>query len=106
MTPDAQHNSSPPSLLLIDDDKDIHVLLRQRLRSEGIEIISSENGIDGLRRAREIQPDLILLDLNIPIMDGFEVLRELKDDSETRNIPVVFISGSHNGRSRHAPRLP
>ncbi|MFG0256282.1 MAG: diguanylate cyclase [Phycisphaerales bacterium JB043] len=96
-------NESPnsvPTILLIDDDKDVHVFLKLRLQAENIDLHSAENGIDGIRRAHELQPDLILLDLNMPIMDGFEVLRELKDDPKLFDIPVIFFSGSDSAEDK------
>ncbi|MHC4976197.1 MAG: diguanylate cyclase [Planctomycetota bacterium] len=96
-----QHTSNKaPVILLIDDDKDVHMFLKLRLQAENIELHSAENGIDGIRRAGELMPDLILLDLNMPIMDGFEVLRELKDDPELFSIPVIFFSGSDSAEDK------
>ena len=85
---------SPNRLLLIDDSEDVHVLLRHRMKSEGIEVISADNGFDGLQQALTAQPSIILLDIDMPLMDGFEVLRALKDNSETSQIPVILLSGS------------
>lgn len=89
-----------PKLLLIDDSQDIHMLIRQRLRSEGIEVISAENGVDGLRLAGEESPSLILLDLSMPVMDGFEVLRSLKDDPATSQIPIIVLSGRDDAEDK------
>jgi diguanylate cyclase (GGDEF)-like protein len=100
MTENRQYNSKTSNILLIDDDKDVHQFLRKRLQSESIVLHSAENGIDGIRHAHDIDPDIILLDLNMPIMDGFEVLRELKDDPDLFNIPVIVFSGSDSAEDK------
>lgn len=81
-------------MLLIDDSVEIHRLLSVRLRSENIRLEAVDNAVEGLRLAKSKKPTLILLDLDMPVMDGFEALRALKDDPETTNIPVIVISGS------------
>lgn len=83
-----------PTVLLIDDAPDIHRLLAVRLKSEDVELIAVGAGEAGIARAREERPALILLDLNMPGMDGFAVLRALKDDASTMDIPVIVISAS------------
>lgn len=80
-------------VLVVDDSPDVHRLLKARLRSEGVELAHAENGREGIRLAREIAPAAILLDLDMPVMDGFEVLRGLKDDARTLEIPVIILSG-------------
>ncbi|MBL1216129.1 MAG: diguanylate cyclase [Planctomycetes bacterium] len=82
------------TILVIDDSVDIHRLLKIRLRDQNVAISSSSSGQDGIERARELLPDLILLDIDMPGMSGFEVLAELKHDPLTVEIPVIFLSGS------------
>jgi two-component system cell cycle response regulator len=84
----------PPTVLIIDDSADIHALLEVRLRPEGLTLVSERDAAAGVRRARAIGPDLILLDLLMPAASGFDVCRELKSHPETANIPVIFLSGS------------
>lgn len=85
-----------PVALLIDDSPDVHRLLAMRLRSEGLEVASATSGPEGIRAATENQPAVVLLDVDMPGMDGFEVLRALKDTEETLNIPVIMLSGLHS----------
>lgn len=85
---------SQPVLLLIDDSPSIHRLLGFKLKKEGLEFITAFSGVEGLEIARRQPPSLILLDLNMPEMDGFQVLRELKNDPRTIQIPVIVLSGS------------
>ena len=81
-------------VLVIDDSPDIHAILRPRLAREGLAIVSAMSGPEGLHIARQQRPALILLDLDMPGMDGFEALRLLMDDELTHSIPVIVISGS------------
>ena len=83
-------------ILVIDDSADIHRLLKIRLRDINASIISAFDGREGLAMARVEQPDLILLDIDMPGMGGFETLQMLKTDPNTVAIPVIFLSGSGN----------
>lgn len=81
-------------LLLIDDAPSIHRLLGFKLKNEGVEFLAAFGGQEGIDLAISNQPSLILLDLNMPEMDGFETLHALKENPETINIPVIVLSGS------------
>ncbi|MEO0512312.1 MAG: diguanylate cyclase [Planctomycetota bacterium] len=92
MTATPETSEQRPTLLVVDDSADVHRLLHARLRREELDLISAHTGEEGLSKARENQPGLVLLDLDMPGMDGFEVLREFKDDQETVHIPVIVLS--------------
>ncbi|MEX2283235.1 MAG: response regulator [Gemmatimonadota bacterium] len=79
-------------VLVIDDDADSRVLMTQMLQDAGYEVIAANAGIQGLRMAREFRPRAILLDLMMPGMSGFDVLKELKADADLCHIPVVVVS--------------
>jgi len=79
-------------VLVVDDSAEAVEMLSDALKQGGYRVITAHNGMDGLRRARELQPDLITLDLMMPGMDGWTVLRALKDEPDTRDIPVVIVS--------------
>ncbi|MCK5036568.1 MAG: diguanylate cyclase [Candidatus Sabulitectum sp.] len=81
-------------VLIIDDDVDSLAIARLRLEKDGYIIHSAENGADGLEKARAENPDLILLDVQMPGKSGYEVCEELKSDSELCNIPVIFLSAA------------
>ncbi len=87
------HHDHSPVVLLIDDSEFVHRLLKARLKTESIHIVSEFDGRSGINRAIADLPSLILLDLDMPGMDGFETLRELKEDPVTRNTPVIILSG-------------
>ena len=80
------------TLLVVDDEKANLKVLAHILISEYI-IYTATNGADAIEKANEYMPDLILLDIHMPDMDGYEVLAALKSSDKTRNIPVIFITG-------------
>jgi Amt family ammonium transporter len=80
------------TLLIIDDDKAVHESMGEAFKNEGYRVISAFGGQQGLRYAREYQPDVITLDIVMPDVDGWTVLRSLKSDSALQDIPVLLIS--------------
>ncbi len=88
----ARAEAGVPTVLIVDDDADARELSARVLRAEGCHVLEAAGGDEGLRLARERLPDLIVLDLVMPGMDGWEVLSVLKDNEETRDIPVVLQS--------------
>ena len=84
----------PFKLLLIDDCESVHGLLKVRLRGEEIEIQSALNGESGIALATTWKPDLILLDVDMPNVDGFETCKRLKADTETMQATIIFLSAS------------
>jgi formate hydrogenlyase transcriptional activator len=88
-----QPGNKQGSLLLVDDDLSALQIMETFLVREGYEVRCALDGHTALMFAREDPPELILLDIRLPDMDGFEVCRRLKEDQETRDIPVIFISG-------------
>lgn len=93
-------DESHPLVLVIDDSQDVHRLLKARLRHEELLLRGAVNGHEGLEAARAAAPAIILLDLDMPDMDGFEVLRRLKDDPATLNIPVIVLSGLQSAQDK------
>jgi CheY-like chemotaxis protein len=81
-----------PKILYIEDNEDNVYMLSRRLERRGYSVIIAENGAVGLDRAKVEQPDLILMDLSLPVMDGWEAARRLKDMPETRGIPIIALS--------------
>lgn len=99
----AQHpDTTTPTVLLIDDSQFVHRLLDARLRSESISLVGASDGKAGVEAAIEVSPALILLDLDMPVMDGFETLRTLKEDPRTRDIPVIVLSGLNSSQDKVA----
>lgn len=77
---------------LIDDDTNIRDIYQRKFLQSGFDIVSAKDGEEGLRAIRANHPDIILLDLQMPVMGGMEVLKELKKDEELVKIPVVILS--------------
>ena len=80
------------SILIIEDDKDIVEMLSFHLKKNNYTILYSYNGEDGLTKARENNPDLILLDLMLPGIHGLDVCRIIKSDQKTKNIPIIMLT--------------
>jgi CheY-like chemotaxis protein len=79
-------------ILFIEDEPDQIMVVKIRLEADGFEFISATNGEDGLKEAQSEKPDLILLDIIMPKMDGYEVCKRLKADPKTKAIPVIVIT--------------
>lgn len=79
-------------VLLVDDDALLLRMYEEKLKHEGFEVETALSGEEGLRKARSSKPNLILLDILMPSMDGFQVLEKLKADPETKEIPVIFLT--------------
>lgn len=84
--------ASNKTILLIEDEPEFRMALRMRLETNGYEVIEAEDGAMGLDMARNKNPDLIMLDIMLPKMDGFKVARLLKFDEKHRHIPIIMLS--------------
>ena len=84
------HN--PPLILIVDDKQTNREILRTRLQAEGYQLVEAEDGEVALSMARQHRPDLILLDVLMPKIDGFEVCRRLKSDTDLPFIPIVLVT--------------
>ncbi len=80
------------TLLIIEDNEQNSYMMRFLLEKHGFNVILTENGFDGIRAAREKQPDAILLDIQLPEMDGYAVAGRLKKDSATECIPIIAVT--------------
>ena len=81
-----------PLILIVDDDRSVHMTLTPVLAGAGFEIHSAYSGEEGLRMARSFQPRIVILDVIMPKMDGFEVLKRLKANARTAAIPVIMLT--------------
>jgi DNA-binding response OmpR family regulator len=84
--------ATKPKILCIEDDREMVDLLRLILEPKGFDFVSAEGGREGLDKVRAERPDLILLDLMMPDIDGWEVYRQLMADDELGNIPVIVVT--------------
>jgi len=84
-----------PRILIVDDEPDLLTVLRFGLEAAGFEVVQASDGEQGLALARQVMPDLMILDLMLPRMDGYKVCRALKYDDRYKHIPVFILSARH-----------
>jgi DNA-binding response OmpR family regulator len=87
-------------VLVIDDEAPIRLLCRVNLEAEGMQVLEAADGPSGLEKARAETPDVVLLDVMMPGLDGWRVAEELLDDERTRRIPIVFLTARAELRDR------
>ena len=90
----------PTRVLVIDDEEPIRLLCRVNLEAEGMAVLEAADGLTGLELARSKTPDVILLDVMMPGLDGWSVAEELLDDPITEDIPIVFLTARAEVRDR------
>jgi len=86
------HGPTAKRILIVDDQPDIRLMCRVNLRLEGYEVIEAVDGETGLAAIRELHPDLVLLDVMMPGVDGWQVLDQVKADEALRDIPVILLT--------------
>ena len=79
-------------ILVVDDNRNVCDLVAAKLKERGFEVVIAANGLEALELTRRDRPDLVLLDIMLPWLNGFEVARVLKADAATRHIPIVFLT--------------
>ena len=79
-------------ILIVEDEKAVATILNRKLSKEGFDIILATDGKEGLKKALSEKPDLILLDIVLPIMDGLTMLKKLRQNSKGKNIPVIILT--------------
>lgn len=87
-------------ILLVEDNQDISFLMTARLDMSGFDVAKAIDGEEALQRVRDNRPDLILMDLMIPKIDGFDVTRMIKNDQTTRSVPIIVISALNQQTDR------
>ncbi|TIS49149.1 response regulator [Mesorhizobium sp.] len=88
----------PPRILAVDDTPENLEILRMRLEANGYEVVTAADGEEGLAKARQLEPDLILLDIMMPKLDGISVVRMLKQDDALRSTPVILVTAKADTR--------
>jgi len=92
-----------PLILVVDDFEDSRAMYAEYLGHAGYRVIQAENGLEAVEKAREAQPAVVVMDLSLPVMDGWEATRMLKQDPRTKDMRVVVLSGhALAGHSRSA----
>ncbi|HKK26331.1 MAG TPA: response regulator transcription factor [Gracilimonas sp.] len=80
------------TILVVDDEKDLLDLIEYNLKKEGFNVLKAENGEEGIERAKEFHPDLVLMDIMMPKMDGMEAVEKMRKDDELKSIPIIFLT--------------
>ena len=80
------------TILVVEDQADNRKILRDLLTSSGFEVVEAVNGLEGLRLAQSCNPDLILMDIQLPGIDGYEATRRIKADSNLKDIPIIVVT--------------
>ena len=88
----SKNQGSAKRVLIIEDDRFLRELIARKLTDEGFDTLEAGEGEEGLKRVKEEKPDLVLLDLILPSIDGFEVLSRMKRDPKLASIPVIILS--------------
>ena len=94
--------SSPTTVLIVEDDPDVRTVTKLLLEQEGCSVIEAGDGLEAVHIAVVRSLDLILMDINMPIMDGIEATRQLRQDDRTRAVPIVIVSADTDERLRKA----
>lgn len=87
-------SDTKPLILLADDEEDIKTILSMYLENSGYDVETAYDGLDAMERIKERKPDLILMDIMMPVLDGIEVTRQIKEQEEFRDIPVVMLTAA------------
>jgi DNA-binding response OmpR family regulator len=93
-------NDGVTRVLVIDDEAPIRLLCRVNLEAEGMDVLEAADGTTGLDLARDQQPDVVLLDVMMPGLDGWRVAEEMLEDDRTRGIPIIFLTARAEFRDR------
>src|SRR4051794_26688995 len=96
--------TNPVKVLVIDDDQSMRELLKLHLGNNGYNVLAAEDAVAGGHLVLQERPDLLIVDVEMPYMNGYEFVAALKSDPETRDIPVVFLTAAENVAD-HAHRL-
>ncbi len=83
----------PHKVLIVDDFEDNRTMYAEFLRYSGLEVVEAKDGAEAIEKARTEMPDLVVMDLSLPVIDGWEATRRIKHDPRTRDIPIVALTG-------------
>lgn len=83
----------PHKVLIVDDFEDNRAMYAEFLRYSGLEVVEAKDGAEAVEKARTEMPDLVVMDLSLPVIDGWEATRRIKHDPSTRDIPIVALTG-------------
>jgi len=93
---------APRKILLVDDSETVLLMERMILKKEPYQLITAKNGMEGVEKALEIKPDLILMDVVMPEMNGFDAVKWLRQSDTTRSVPIVMVTTQAEAESMEA----
>jgi len=93
-------STAKPVIMVVEDDPDLNKILAIQLNSEGFEAVVADNGADAYRLIQDMRPDCIILDLMMPVMDGFSFLKRIRSLNHTVDVPVLILSASQDNRHK------
>jgi len=96
----AMSEVAKPRILVVEDDPDLRTILKLQLASRGFEITEAENGAEGFRAIQAEVPDCVILDLMMPVMDGFGFLKRVRSIMNTKDVPILILTASEDERNR------
>ena len=88
-------NMEQKSILIVDDQAFIRHILGAELKRAGFQVFFAENGKEALQSVQEFKPSLVLLDIMMPVMDGYETCKKLRENQSSSNIPIIFLSANN-----------
>ena len=89
-----------PRILVVEDDPDLRRILKLQLESQNYEVHEAENGAEGFKAIQKETPDCVILDLMMPVMDGFGFLKRVRSIMDTREVPIIILTASEDERNR------
>jgi DNA-binding response OmpR family regulator len=89
-----------PKILVVDDESDVVSFIERTLKTEGFDVVTAYDGIGALDLVDSEKPDLVLLDIMMPMMSGYEVCEQIKANPQTQDIPVICVSSAHTPDAR------
>jgi DNA-binding response OmpR family regulator len=87
-------------ILVVDDEQEVVRAVQMSLEKVGFEVLTAQNGLQALAQVNTELPDLVVMDINMPVMNGFEAVQQLKADAATAHIPIVMLTSDQSGGSR------
>ena len=100
----AQGETSGPLVLVVEDYEDTRVMMRRQLELGGFRVVEASDGREAVERARNERPAVILMDLNMPVLDGFTAALRIRERAETRGVPIVALTAYDTAEFRAAAR--
>ena len=93
-------DTTKPRILVVEDDSDLRMILKLQLVSEGFEVSEAVNGAEGFEAVQELMPDCVILDLMMPVMDGFGFLKRVRSLQSLQDIPIMILTASEDERHK------